>query len=204
METSKLYEKLGQQKIEKALNEVASGLTAATEDLRPLLDRAYEIGFEADESGLVTLDSGLVLGDGTPIGDIIDVGSGGPALEGEPVGLLDDEAESDESELTPGFGMQAASSSYSQYRWIRFTNSGGGRVTVRSFDGARRATHRPGTYTIRQLMLYRIPSGLKARTYYQNPVGLRHYWSTFRPGATTATRTYTFSRNVYGSIAQIA
>ncbi|WP_300345518.1 hypothetical protein [Nesterenkonia sp.] len=88
-------EEKGHEKCRRALQEVADTLDAA-EDYRPLLDRAYEIGYEPSWDGGVSFDFkdapfGIVIG-GMPVASLTDVENALSDEEAVKQGYLDEAA----------------------------------------------------------------------------------------------------------------
>lgn len=72
-ESRKVLDEVGHTKVRRALAEVASKLDPAG-DYRPLLDRAYELGFKPDWDGAVEFNAPVLIGDDpSEVHSIIDV-----------------------------------------------------------------------------------------------------------------------------------
>lgn len=126
--TLKVTESVGAEKCRRALQEVADDMEEA-EDYRPLLDRAYEIGYRPSWDGTVDFCPkgqalGLVLG-GMPQASIIDVDSAMSDEEAVRQGYLDEAAlimpkdseeyEAENVDLESDGSIQPMSSAWVQY-----------------------------------------------------------------------------------------
>lgn len=209
-ENSKVPEKVGRSKVLRALNDVSTKLNPE-EDLRPLFDRAYELGYKPGPDGGIDLNTELMIGgqechgliDTKAAMDVdtavalgyLDADEAIPArLNGatESAGQVEDEAGTVAPQnIAPGTNL---------YRW---RGASGQNVYIRNMFG----THYTADTFIKSLAVWTPPSmagSLIARTYYRT-LGINgsHHWSIWRRGVRGAWSYYYFDSMVRGSISQV-
>lgn len=199
-----VFDRIGKDKALKALDEVAVRL-GGEDDYRPVFDRAYEMGLEADWDGTIELPNPIEI-DGCLTHGLIDTLSALDAESAVKLGYLDaGDLEVDlGGDSDPGMGIQPASTSQTlSYGWGSVNS--GAHFDVRIFAGS--TTSRTHNVTparsIRRVGVRHGNSSTGGRTRYRRTSAGSLIWSRWRHGnGSSYIRWFSFDINVLASTAQ--